>query len=142
MKARYETWDTSNPGITFALSTGRISVFLRTLTLLEYPQYFCFRFCSDLGLFDVRVCEKNDEGSRLLRIRAPKEGVTVKNINLVRTVYSVSGWNPGISYRIAGSVMSEEKLVRFDLSSAFEIHESRLVMNANKLREEEIVYGK
>ena len=127
MKARYETWDTSNPGITFALSTGRISVFLRTLTLLEYPQYYCFRFCSDLEQFDIRACEKNDEGAKRLRIRAPKEGVTVKDINLVRTVYSVCGWNPGISYRIAGSVMSEDKLVRFNLSGAYEIHESRLM---------------
>ena len=142
MKARYETWDTSNPGITFALSTGRISVFLRTLTLLEYPQYFCFRFCSDLGQFDVRACEKNDEGSRLLRIRAPKEGVTVKNINLVRTVYSVCGWNPGISYRIAGNLRPEDKLVRFDLSSAYEIHEGRLMKNASTMRKEEMVYGK
>ena len=127
MKARYETWDVSNPGITFALSTGRISVFLRTLTLLEYPQYYCFRFCSDLEQFDIRACEKNDEGAKRLRIRAPKEGVTVKDINLVRTVYSVCGWNPGISYRIAGSVMSEDKLVRFNLSGAYEIHESRLM---------------
>ena len=127
MKARYETWDTSNPGITFALSTGRISVFLRTLTLLEYPQYYCFRFCSDLEQFDIRACEKNDEGSKRLRIRTPKEGVTVKDIDLVRLVYSVCGWNPGISYRIAGIVMPEDKLVRFNLSGAYEIHESRLM---------------
>ena len=40
VKARYETWDTSNPGITFALSTGRISVFSEDADIAEVPTVF------------------------------------------------------------------------------------------------------
>lgn len=84
-------------------------------------------------MFAVQTCGMNDEGAKPLRIQRPVEGVAIKTTDLVRLVYSTCGWNPRISYRVAGIFVPQEKLVNFDLDGAYEIHEGRLIKPAQTL---------
>ncbi len=126
MNEQYVSWDLSQPGISFSLSSGRIAIFLRTLDLLKYPEFIRFLFNPDSGMFAVQICGMNDEGAKRLPNQKPGEGVSIKNKDLVRLVYSSCRWNPSISYRLAGEFFPSEKLVNFDLSAAYEIHEGRI----------------
>ena len=126
MNEQYISWDLSQPGLSFSLSSGRIIVFLRTLDLLGYPEFIRFLFNPDSGMLAVQTCGMNDEGAKRLLIQKPDECVSIKNMDLVRLVYSSRRWNPRISYRIAGEFVHAEKLVNFDLSAAYEIHEGRI----------------
>lgn len=126
MNEQYVSWDLSQPGISFCLSSGRIAIFLRTLDLLKYPEFIRFLFNPDSGMFAVQICGMNNEGAKRLPIRKPDVCVSIKNKDLVRLVYSSRHWNPRISYRLAGEFFPSEKLVNFDLSAAYEIHEGRI----------------
>ena len=126
MNEQYISWDLSQPGLSFSLSSGRIIVFLRTLALLGYPEFIRSLFNPDSGMFAVQTCRMNDEGAKRLPIQKPDECVSIKNMDLVRLVYSSHHWNPRISYRLAGEFFPSEKLVNFDLSAAYEIHEGRI----------------
>lgn len=130
MTNQYIPWDASSPGISFGLSSGRISVFLKTLDYLSYPEFIRFLFNPDSGMFAVQACGMNDEGAKPMHVRKPEEGVAIKTIDLVRLVYSSCGWKPRISYRVAGEFFPKDKLVRFDLSKAFEVHEWRLTRSS------------
>ena len=126
MNDQYLSWDLSKPGISFCLSSGRIVIFLRTLDLLKYPEFIRFLFNPDSGKFAVQVCSMNDEGAKRLPIRKQDECLSIKNKDLVRLMYSSRHWNPRISYRLAGKFFPSEKLVNFELSAAYEIHEGRI----------------
>ena len=126
MNEKYVSWDLSQPGISFSLLSGRIVVFLRTLDLLEYPEFIRFLFNPNSGMFAIQICRMNDEGAKRLLNRKPDECLSIKNKDLVRLVYSSRHWNPRISYRLAGEFFPSEKLVNFDLSAAYEIHEGRI----------------
>ena len=126
MNEQYVSWDLSLPGLSFSLSSGRIVVFLRTLGLLEYPEFIRFLFNPDSGMFAVQICGMNDEGAKRVPIQKPDECVPIKNMDLVRLVYSSCRWNPRITYRLAGEFFPSEKLVNFELSAAYEIHKGRI----------------
>lgn len=44
MMEKYISWDLKQPGISFSLADGRITIFKRTLDVLEYPEYYRFLF--------------------------------------------------------------------------------------------------
>lgn len=126
MNDRYVPWDISQPGISFDFANGRISVFLKTLDYLAYPEFIRFLFKPDSGMFAIQACGMNDEGAKPTRNRKPEKHFDIKTADLVRLVYSSCGWNTKIGYRVAGEVFPKEKLIIFDLNEAFEIHEGRL----------------
>ena len=129
---QYISWDASSPGISFCLSSGRISVFLKTLGYLSYPEFIRFLFNPESGMFVVQACGMNDEGAKPLLIRKWDEAAVINTIDLVRLVYSSCGWNPRFSYRVAGVFFQRNKLVRFDLNEALEVHEWRLTSLADQ----------
>ena len=126
MNDQYAAWDPSAPGITFSLSAGRITLFLRTLELLEYPEFFRFLFNPETGMFAVQTCSMDDEGAKRLPTMKPEEAVGIKIMDLVKVVYSSRNWNRRISYRAEGRFYPSECLVSFDLAAAYEIHEGRI----------------
>ena len=126
MREEYSSWDYRSPGISFSISSGRIVIFLRTLDLLKCPEFIRFLFDTESSMFAIQVCDMYDDGVKRLLTQKPEEGISIKNIDLVRLVYSACHWNPRISYRVAGEFFPSEKLVNFDLAAALEIHEGRL----------------
>ena len=54
------------------------------------------------------------------------DAVEIKSMDLVRYIYRCARWSPKHSYRIAGEVYHDERIVKFTLSEAMEVHEGRL----------------
>ena len=126
MNDQYAVWNQAAPGITFSLSAGRITLFLRTLELLEYPEFFRFLFNPETGMFAVQTCSMDAEGAKRLPTMKPEEAVGIKIMELVKVVYSSSNWKRRISYRAEGEFYPSEHLVNFNLTAAYEIHEGRI----------------
>ena len=126
MSEGYVNWDNSSPGLSFSLTSGKIEIFLKTLDVLNYPEFFRFLFNPHLDMLAIQVCKIDDEGAKRLPIQKPEIGLAIKNTDLVRLVYLSCGWNTRISYRVPGEFIQEAGLVNFDLNKAFEIHEGRL----------------
>ncbi len=124
--ADYITWDYSSPGISFQISSGRICIFKQTLAVLEYPEFFRFRFDPQSRFFGIEPCGLEDDGAEALPNHAGDEYYDICSMSLVRFVYQTCGWNKTISYRVPGRVYgSDSHLVYFDLQKAYEIHEGR-----------------
>lgn len=126
MMEKYISWDLKQPGISFSLADGRITIFKRTLDVLEYPEYYRFLFSPEDRLFAVQRCEMSDPGSNRLG-DIGQDNYSVKTMDLVRFVYQSCGWKPKITYRVAGVEFPEEGAMQFDLSAAYEIHEGRVL---------------
>lgn len=121
----FVSWDLKQPGISFCLADGRITLFKSTLDVIGYPEYYRFLFSPEDRLFAVQKCEMSDPGSNRLG-RLEQYHFAVKTIDLVRFVYQSCRWKERITYRVAGIPFPEDKAVQFDLARAFEIHEGRV----------------
>ena len=121
----FVSWDLKQPGISFCLADGRITLFKSTLDVIGYPEYYRFLFSPEDRLFAVQKCEMSDPGSNRLS-RLEQYHFAVKTIDLVRFVYQSCRWKEQITYRVAGVPFPEDKAVQFDLARAFEIHEGRV----------------
>ena len=126
MNDEFVVWEPEAPGITFCLSSGRITIFLRTLALLEYPEFLRFLFNPRAGMFAVQTCSMYAEGARGMPTLKPEEGIEIKAKDLVRVVYFSRGWKDTVSYRAKGEFFPSEHLVSFNLHHAYEIHEGRI----------------
>ena len=123
----YVNWDLAMPGISFDIKTGRIRLFKKTLEVMEYPDYFRFRFSPEDQVFGVEPCALEDGGAYRLPAELPREHFEIKCLNLVRFVYRTCGWRKPLTYRIPGELLTPSgRLVYFDLRQAFEIHEGRM----------------
>ena len=121
----YVTWDLKQPGISFCLAEGRITIFKSTLDVLGYPEYYRFLFSPEDRLFAVQKCTMSDPGANRLG-KLNQDHYNVKTIDLVRFVYSSCRWNEQITYRVAGVGFPMDGAVQFDLAAAYEIHEWRV----------------
>lgn len=126
-EAIFVNWDLEQPGITFSAKYGRILIFKRTLDLLGFPECYRFLFSPEDRLFAVQACRISDEGAHNLPPESVEGDYRVRSMDLVQFVYRVCGWNDKVSYRAAGVIVPEEKAVQFDLSSALELYEGRLI---------------
>ena len=125
MDGNYISWDLKQPGISFCLGDGRITLFKSTLDVLGYPEYYRFLFSPEDRLFAVQACGMTDHGSNRLG-EVKREHYNVKTLDLVKFVYSTCRWKEKITYRIAGVFFPEDKAVQFDLVAAYEIREGRV----------------
>ena len=128
MDENYISWDMKQPGISFCLTEGRITLFKSTLDALEYPEYYCFLFSPEDRLFAVQKCGMGDPGANRLG-DTKQENYNVKIMDLVRFIYHTCRWKEKVTYRIAGVSFPEDQAVQFDLESACEIHEWRVRKN-------------
>lgn len=119
------SWDLKQPGISFCLTEGRITLFKSTLDNLGYPEYYRFLFSPEDRLFAVQRCGINDSGANRMG-EVKKEHNSVKTMDLVRFVYFTCCWKEKVTYRVAGVSFPEDRAVQFDLESAYEIHEGRV----------------
>lgn len=122
----FVTWDLKQPGISFCLNEGRITLFKSTLDVIGYPEFYRFLFSPEDRLFAVQKCGMGDHGANRLG-KVNQDHYSVKTMDLVRFVYSACGWKEKVTYRIAGVSFPEDQAVQFDLESAFEIREGRVV---------------
>ena len=125
-KDEYIVWDFSMPGITFSEKYGRITVFKKTMELIGFPEYYRFLFNQDAGFFAIQACRIDDDGAQRISDVWDEDAVEIKSMDLVRYIYRCSRWSPKRSYRIAGEVYRDERIVKFTLSEAMELHEGRL----------------
>lgn len=125
-KDEYITWDFSMPGITFSQKYGRITVFKKTMDLIGVPEHYRFLFNLDAGFFAIQACRIGDEGAQRISDVWDRDAVEIKSMDLVRYIYRCARWSPKHSYRIAGKVYHDERIVKFTLSEAMEVHEGRL----------------
>ena len=123
----YINWNYSDPGISFNVVTGRITIFKSTLKAMDYPEFFRFRFSPEDRVFGIEPCAMDDGGAQRLPDESTREHYDIKSIDLVRFVYETCGWKKKLTYRIAGEKYApDSRLVVFDLRKAFEIHEWRM----------------
>lgn len=122
---RYVFWDLKQPGISFNLTDGRITIFKSTLDIIGYPEYYRFLFSPEDRLFAVQKCGISDPGANRLG-ELQQMHFAVKTMDLVRFVYQSCCWKQKITYRVAGVGFREDGTVQFDLTTAYEIHEGRV----------------
>lgn len=123
----YITWDYTQPGISFNIESGRITIFKQTLVEMGYPEFFRFLFSPEEMIFGIEPCGIDDGGAHRFPDKMLREHYDIKSKGLVRFVYDCCGWRTKLTYRIAGRRYAPDKcLVYFDLREAFEIHEGRL----------------
>lgn len=125
-KDEYITWDFSMPGITFSQKYGRITMFKKTMDMIGFPEYYRFLFNQGAGFFAIQACRIDDEGAQRISDVSDGDAVEIKSMDLVRYIYRCARWSPKHSYRIAGKVYHDERIVKFTLSEAMEVHEGRL----------------
>ena len=125
MNENFISWDLKQPGISFCLTEGRITLFKSTLDNLGYPEYYRFLFSPEDRLFAVQKCGMNDPGANRMG-EVKQEHNSVKTMDLVRFVYLTCCWKDKVTYRVAGVSFPEDRAVQFDLESAYEIHEGRV----------------
>ena len=121
----YQNWDSSNPGISFNLTWGRLTIFKTTLQELGHPEYIHFMCDTERKKFAIEACGLDDPGGHLLLERKGREYCEVKCRELMRFIYRSCGWKEKVSYRVVGEMNPEKERMEFDLSKAFEIVEGR-----------------
>lgn len=125
-KEEYQSWDYNNPGISFSLMWGRITIFKTTLKALEFPEYIHFMWNADRKKFAIEACGIDDPGGHRLSESKGRESCDVKSLELLRFVFRGCEWKEKVTYRVAGKLNPAKKRVEFDLSEALEIVEGRL----------------
>ena len=125
---RYISWEAEELGITFNLSQGRITIFKKTLEVINFPEYYHFLFNPEDRMFAIQACSMDDNDAHRLSVDMNRKfRCEVKSMSLVRFVYQTCGWKEKRSYRIQGRVEPEKQLVRFDLKSGLQIYQGRLM---------------
>ena len=124
---KYVNWDYSLPGISFCLKNGRVTIFKTTLDIIGYPEFYRFLYNSDTKMMAIEPCTMNAPGAYALVNVKKEDTYDVNSIAFVRMMYRENGWDRRISYRIVGTPHRKEQAVEFDLTSALEIHEGRVV---------------
>ena len=125
---KYVNWDIKQPGISFCLSEGRITLFKTTMEILGYPEYYRFLFSPESRVFAVQACKIGDEGANRGKMTPGLDHLSLKSLDLVRFVYRTCDWKEKPTYRVPGIGFPEDKAVQFNLREAYEIHESRVMM--------------
>ena len=123
----YITWDPNDPGISFNIDSGRITIFKTTLSTIGYPEFFHFLFNTEDLIFGIEPCEIDDGGAYRLPEHIKNEHHDLKTKDLVRFVYQTCGWKKKLTYRIPGKQMEPySHAVYFNLRNALEVHEGRV----------------
>lgn len=118
-------WTQSNLGISFAASTGRITIFKTTLKALGYPPYFRFLLDTDHKQFGIECCGYESDGSHQLPDEITEEHYDIKSMDMVRFIYQTCGWDKRFTYRIKGIAIPDRRMVMFDLTMALKVAEFR-----------------
>ena len=124
---KYVSWDLKQPGISFSLTEGRITLFKTTMEILGNPEFYRFLFSPEDSLFAVQTCEISDKGANPVRMDLKYENYSVKSMDLVRFVYHSCRWKEKITSRVPGVAYPADRAVQFDLTTAYEIHEGRVM---------------
>ena len=124
---KYVLWDLKQPGISFSLTEGRITLFKTTMEILGNPEFYRFLFSPEDSLFAVQTCGIGDKGANPVRMDLKYENYSVKSMDLVRFVYHSCRWKEKITYRVPGVAYPADRAVQFDLTTAYEIHEGRVM---------------
>ena len=124
---KYVSWDLKQPGISFSLTEGRITLFKTTMEILGNPEFYRFLFSPEDSLFAVQTCGISDKGANPVRMDLKYENYSVKSMDLVHFVYHTCGWKGKITYRVPGIGYPADRDVQFDLTTAYEIHEGRVM---------------
>lgn len=124
---KFVVWDFSMPGISFSLKSGRITIFKTTLTVMGFPEFYRFLYNPDTHRLAIEPCEINDPGAYALVNVKKDETYDVNSMDFVRMMYRENEWDGHISYRIAGRAFPKARAVEFDLTTALEIYEGRVI---------------
>jgi len=130
---KYVSWDLKQPGISFCLTEGRITLFKTTMDVLGNPEFYQFLFSPEDRLFAVQTCGISDKGANRVRIELRSDNYSVKTMDLVRFVYQSCRWKENVTYRVPGVAYPADRAVQFDLAAAYEIHEGRVMEPAPRL---------
>ena len=117
------TWTHSDPGISFAASSGRITIFKTTLKAMGYPPYFRFLLDTDHKQFGIECCGFESSGSHQLPERIADDHYDIKCMDLVRFIYQTCGWDMKSTYRIKGIPAPDHRMIVFDLTAALIVAE-------------------
>lgn len=123
---KYVSWDMKQPGISFCLNEGRITLFKTTIKVLGNPEFYRFLFSPEDRLFAVQACEINDKGANRVRLELKSGNHIINSMALVRFVYHSCRWKENITYRVPGIGYPTDQAVQFDLAAAYEIHEGKV----------------
>ena len=132
-KDEYQNWDYSNPGVSFNLTWGRLTIFKTTLRELGFPEYIHFLCDTDRKRFAIEPCGLEDPGGHRLLVAKGRKSCDVKCLELMRFIFRGCGWKEKVTYRVAGKMNPAKKRVEFDLSEALEIVEGRLIRPTEKV---------
>lgn len=121
------TWGHSDLGISFAASSGRITIFKTTLKALNYPPYFRFLLDTEHKQFGIECCGFASSGSHQLPEENAEEHCGIKSKDMVRFIYQTCGWDAKSTYRIKGIAVPDRRMIVFDLTAALRVVEGRLM---------------
>lgn len=97
-----------------------------TVMKLQYPEYVVLYINSDTKQIAIQVCDKDAENSAPF-CSAEKRNSKVLSVrwnakDLLNTIKEITGWDLSQkSYKAEGRLVSEEKAMIFDLSTAEEL---------------------
>ena len=97
------------------------------MEILGNPEFYRFLFSTEDSLFAVQTCGIGDKGANPVRMDLKYENYSVKSMDLVRFVYHSCRWKEKITYRVPGVAYPADRAVQFDLTTAYEIHEGRVM---------------
>lgn len=118
-------WNHSDPGISFAAPSGRITIFKTTLKALGYPSYFRFLLDTDHKQFGIECCGYESDGSHQLPEKMTREHYDIKSMDMVKFIFQTCGWDIKSTYRIKGIAVPDRRMVVFDLTTALKVAEIR-----------------
>lgn len=114
----YTVRETSDPGISFYLPRGRITIFKTTLAALGYPDNFRFLLDNDKRQLAIEGCSFGAVGSHQLKKIPEGHSLDIISKDMVQFIYQTCDWESDSTYRIMGITMPNRKMVVFDLNSA------------------------
>lgn len=116
-------------GISFSMKRRRVLIYRSSLRALGMPSNIRFLLNMKKKKVAVQACEAIDRDSFKVPeiIDGGKDQYEISSVNFLKMVYKLAGWKDDGTYRIAGVVYLENRLVEFELGDAVKIADEEFV---------------
>lgn len=116
-------------GISFSMKRRRVLIYRSSLRALGMPSNIRFLLNMKKKKVAVQACEAIDRDSFKVPeiIDGGKDQYEISSVNFLKMVYKLAGWKDDGTYRIAGVVFPENRLVEFELGDAVKIADEEFV---------------
>lgn len=116
-------------GISFSMKRRRVLIYRSSLRALGMPSIIRFLLNMKQKKVAVQACEAIDRDSFKVSeiIDGGKDQYEISSVNFLKMVYKLAGWKDDGTYRIAGVVFPENRLVEFELGDAVKIADEEFV---------------